>query len=111
MSERDPRFPRPLNDAEEVQHRTWRDGHDYAVGELIAYNHTHHDARKMRSVTLRHEGIIAELWVDRWWGDPLERLYAEVITTDDNAERVHYWRDDVGQPMGVTGHVPPNSLF
>lgn len=111
MSKRDPRFPRPLDGAERVEHREWRDGQRYAVGDRIAYNVSHYDDRKQRTLKVRHEGEIAELWVDRWWGDPQERLYAEVISADGDAERVHFWRDDVGVPMGVTGKVPGGAMF
>lgn len=111
MSARDPRFPNPLHDAEQVQSREWRDGQIYAVGDRLSYNVSCHDARKMRTRTVRHEGEIAELWVDRWWGDPRERLYAEVINSDGEAERVHFWRDHVGFPMGVTGDVPEGAMF
>jgi hypothetical protein len=111
MSNRDPRFPRPLHGAEQVVSREWRDRRRYTVGDLIAYNVCHHDVRNTRTRTIRHEGAIAELWIDRWWGDPRERLYAEVISSDGAAERVHFWRDDVGTPMGVTGEVPDDAMF
>mgnify|MGYP001545735638 FL=1 len=111
MTSRDPRFSAPLHDAEQTQSREWRDGQRYSVGDQIAYMVSQHDARTMRTKTVRHEGVIVELWIDRWWGDPRERLYAEVISTDGNAERVHFWRDDVGYPMGVTGEVPAGAMF
>lgn len=111
MTEHADRFSPPLHAAFPVEERAWRDGVTYRVGDRIAYNVAVHDHRRSRQHTERREGTIAELWVENWWGDPLERLYAEVDQSDGHSSRVHFWRDKVGIPMGVTGVVPDESLF
>lgn len=106
------RFGGPMHDAEQVASRVWRDGVEYAIGDAIAYDVQMHAFRgKERSWTERREGVIDELWVEQWWGDPRERLYAEVTQSDGAAVRVWFHRDNVGAPMGVEGVVPDGAMF
>lgn len=106
------RFSSPIHGAEQVTSRVWRDGVEYTVSDAIAYDVQLHAYRgKERTWTERREGVIDELWVEKWWGDPRELLYAEVTQKDGNAVRVWFHRDKVGMPTGIEGLVPAGAMF
>lgn len=99
---RDPRFGSPLHEAHRVESHEW-EGVKFTVGDRIAFDvHARYEGDNQYD---RLEGEIVELWREWWASGREELLYAECITTDgaDQALRVWFHRDKVGQPTGFVG--------
>lgn len=96
MSDHADRFALAPIYGKRVPSHVW-DGIEFREGQAIAYDvAVGWEPRK----EVRHEGVIAELWVEQWRGTEL--VCAEVDSTEGRPERVWLHRDHVGEPGSFT---------
>ena len=101
----------PMKHAERVTAVDWQ-GQAITEGTRIAYTVRIFDPKTTKQHDERREGLVVELWLNHWWGDPNPLPYAEVDEIHGHPDRVWFRRDRVTVSAGyLPTPQPEGALF